>query len=133
MSLATTPHLGLPKVGQLIILNPRGYVGTLVSLSPNWSTIRLLDSEAELWLVATGQLIKTNLYGHDLTSPYKPTAQQLAHALEVERSAVEWKKLTAKPKTTSKTKKVKALTAEQKEAVVRLMMQRLKEIKGGPK
>jgi len=126
-----SPHSWPPKVGQIIILldDPRGYVGVLLSITGDRSEVKLLDAQDEVLDVELSALLPTGKTPRDLILQYEPTALSLSQNLAIERSIPDFTRLR---KSTKKggPKKKKVLTEANKMFLAKLIKEALAK-KGG--
>ena len=116
-----------PKVGELVILlaEPRGFVGVLVSQDADQCQVKLLDS-IEVRLFHIEDLISTGLTPDELCKQYQPDAQTLSANLAVERSLPDFSKF--KKKTTKKPREQKPLTEFQTQQLKALLIEKIKAV-----
>ena len=123
-----SPHQWPPVVGQLVILldEPRGYVGVLVSVRDKSGYVRLLDSTDDYVQMDLTSLLSTGKTPQDLITQYELTPQELSKGLATERSFPDFSRVK---KTTKKggVKKKKVLTEANKMYLAGLIKEALRK------
>jgi len=123
-----SPHSWPPQVGQLVILldDPRGYVGILLSITGDRTEVKLLDAQDEVFETNLSALLPTGKTPQDLVLQYEPTALSLSQNLAIERSIPDFTRLR---KSTKKggTRKKKVLTEANKMFLAKLIKEELKQ------